>query len=119
MFARIEDRVVAELWNIAELPPLHESLLAKYVPVPDGVDVAEGYVYDGSSFAAPAPVIPTWHKILAERDRKLNDTDWMFLTDAPTRADVQAWQDYRQALRDIRQNFATPEEVIWPTKPGP
>ncbi|WP_367118350.1 phage tail assembly chaperone [uncultured Brevundimonas sp.] len=39
--------------------------------------------------------------------------------DAPLSPDVrQAWATYRQALRDITQTFATPDEVTWPQPPS-
>lgn len=29
----------------------------------------------------------------------------------------EAWLTYRQALRDLPQNFSAPEEVVWPEPP--
>lgn len=54
-----------------------------------------------------------------ERNRKLAETDWMVLPDAPIRqAEREAVLRYRQALRDIPQQEGFPEKVVWPEKPG-
>ena len=63
-----------------------------------------------------------------ERNRKLAETDWMSFSDSPTMTD--AWRTYRQALRDLPQNFSpiidiitedgypiVKEQTDWPTKP--
>ena len=57
-----------------------------------------------------------------ERNRRLQETDWMSFSDSPTMTD--AWRTYRQALRDL-PSTAEPQldeqgnltNVIWPTKP--
>jgi hypothetical protein len=52
------------------------------------------------------------------RDFLLCDTDWMFMVgDRPEPTNIQAWRDYRQALRDIPQQPGFPENIQWPTKP--
>ena len=58
MFARIEGGVVVELWDVAELPPLHPELAAKYIEIqPD--DAAVGDLYEDGIFTTPpAPVEP-------------------------------------------------------------
>lgn len=59
-----------------------------------------------------------WDAIRAERDRLLAACDWTQVADAPlTDADRQAWADYRQALRDIPQDYASADDVIWPEAP--
>lgn len=67
----------------------------------------------------PQPEIPpiTWEYIRAERDGLLFNSDWAVLPDADPKPSKQAWLDYRQALRDVPQNFPTPESVVWPQKP--
>jgi hypothetical protein len=50
-----------------------------------------------------------------ERDRKLVETDYWALSD--TTAMTQAQTDYRQALRDITDNYTSLSDVVWPTKP--
>jgi len=57
-----------------------------------------------------------------ERNRKLQETDWMSFSDSPTMTDD--WKTYRQALRDL-PSTASPKlddngqltNVTWPTKP--
>jgi predicted transposase YdaD len=54
-------------------------------------------------------------QVRAERNRKLAETDWMVLPDAPIRqAEREAVLQYRQALRDIPQQRGFPEVIIWP-----
>ena len=60
-----------------------------------------------------------------ERDRKLQETDWVTVKAFETKVEVSnVWQTYRQALRDLPSN-SSPEldengqlsNVTWPTKP--
>lgn len=53
--------------------------------------------------------------VRAERTKKLADTDWTQLTDAPVNS--AAWGTYRQALRDVTTQETFPWEVTWPTQP--
>lgn len=62
------------------------------------------------------PFAPTWNEIRSKRDDLLKESDWVGLRDV-TITNEQAWLDYRQALRDIPQNFIAPESIIWPIKP--
>lgn len=61
--------------------------------------------------------ISTWTTIRSQRDLLLDDSDWAVMPDATPKPSKDAWLTYRQALRDIPQNFQTPEEVVWPEKP--
>lgn len=58
----------------------------------------------------------TWEIIRSMRDGFLKSSDYTQLPDFPA-AKKTEWATYRQALRDIPQTYATPEEVIWPTEP--
>ena len=72
---------------------------------------------DGYPIAITPPIItPTWEQIKAQRDKLLQQCDWTVLPDSPV-SNQSVWLTYRQALRDIPQDFATPEEVVWPTTP--
>lgn len=52
------------------------------------------------------------------RDELLLSSDWTQLPDTIlNEAERTAWQDYRQALRDIPQDFINPDDVIFPTRP--
>ena len=49
-----------------------------------------------------------------KRDELIQNTDWWVLPDRPpTDAQIQ----YRQALRDITDNYSSLADVVWPTKP--
>ena len=55
--------------------------------------------------------------IRAERNRLLEETDWVVLEDSPVR-DKEPWKRYRQALRDLPQQKGFPFTITWPKKPG-
>jgi hypothetical protein len=61
------------------------------------------------------PPAPTWEQIRAKRDALLKDSDWAVAGDATPKPSKEAWLTYRQALRNIPQIYATPEEVVWPS----
>lgn len=52
-----------------------------------------------------------------ERDEGLRRTDWTQLADidSETRA---SWTTFRQALRDIPQNYPNGQNVVWPDPPS-
>ena len=50
------------------------------------------------------------------RNNLLKDSDWTDLPNSPVK-NKEAWLTYRQALRDLPQNFSEPSEVVWPIKP--
>ena len=56
-----------------------------------------------------------WAAVRVQRDRLLSESDWTQVADAPV--DRQAWASYRQTLRDIPQDFASPDDVVWPEVP--
>lgn len=65
----------------------------------------------------PADYVPpalTWADIRSERDSLLAATDWWAVSDRAMSADET---NYRQALRDVPQTFASPDDVVWPTQP--
>jgi len=54
-------------------------------------------------------------RVRADRDKRLADTDWTQVADAPV--DASAWATYRQSLRDVPSQNGFPHEVTWPEKP--
>jgi len=52
----------------------------------------------------------------AIRDRKLQETDWTQLSDAPS-GSAAKYNTYRQQLRDITTASGWPHTHTWPTKP--
>lgn len=57
------------------------------------------------------------HDVRAVRNARLAETDWIYLPDVTPRADIDAWEAYRQALRDVPQQEGFPGEVRWPEAP--
>lgn len=55
-----------------------------------------------------------WH-LRMERNYRLGLTDWMASGDREATSEERA---YRQALRDITDNYTSLEDVVWPTKPA-
>jgi hypothetical protein len=53
--------------------------------------------------------------VRADRGRRLAETDWTQLADAPV--DKAVWATYRQALRDVPTQAGFPWNVQWPTQP--
>jgi len=59
-----------------------------------------------------------WKIIRAERDKLLRESDYLILADAPVdETQKQEWTTYRQSLRDIPQDYDSPDEVVYPDKP--
>ena len=51
-----------------------------------------------------------------DRNKRLAETDWTQLTDAPV-VNNAVWGTYRQNLRNITEQSGFPWEVTWPVKP--
>jgi len=49
-----------------------------------------------------------------ERNKKIAETDWWASSDLTMTAEQTA---YRQALRDITEDYSSLDDVVWPTKP--
>ena len=49
-----------------------------------------------------------------ERNRRLAETDWWASSDLTMTAEQTA---YRQALRDITEDYSSLDDVVWPEKP--
>ncbi len=91
--------------------------------LPAGADGWHQVVWDdslpGLRVKTAAELGPTWEQLRAERTLRLRACDWTQLPDVPlTTEQRDAWQVYRQALRDIPETFATPVEVVWPVAPA-
>jgi hypothetical protein len=50
-----------------------------------------------------------------ERNRRLASTDWWASSDLTMTAEQIA---YRQALRDITENYTSLDDVVWPVEPS-
>lgn len=78
---------------------------------PSDADIASAY----NTLLSEFPM----HKLKAERNVKLAETDWMAVAD---RTQTNAEKTYRQALRDLPAN-QTPSDmqlsnITWPTEPS-
>ena len=58
-----------------------------------------------------------WKDVRSQRDRLLNETDWVVTKATETGETVtSAWKTYRQKLRDVPSQ-SDPDDITWPTKP--
>jgi len=58
-----------------------------------------------------------WHQIRSQRDELLKHSDLLVLIDKWESYSLERQEEiknYRQALRDLPQNFQNPFEVVWP-----
>ena len=57
-----------------------------------------------------------WHELRILRDEILDQSDWRAMKD---RTLSTAWKDYRQALRDLPQDFDSANDAVdnWPDPP--
>lgn len=53
--------------------------------------------------------------VRADRDKRLADSDWTQVADAPV--DQAAWATYRQSLRTLPEQAGFPWDVQWPAQP--
>ena len=113
--AKVQDGTVVEVLVLADGAKGDEALTAFGLVEQAGVRPGVGWSWDGEQFAPPPPPPLTWDDIRRERDGLLAACDWTQVADAPV--DAAAWATYRQALRDVPQDFASPDEVVWPTAP--
>ena len=53
-----------------------------------------------------------------KRDSLIRDTDWTQVLDSPlSESKKSEYAAYRQALRDIPQQYDSLDDVVWPVKP--
>jgi len=55
-----------------------------------------------------------WTAVRRDRDRRIAETDYLALSDSTLASDMKT---YRQALRDVPEDNADPDDINWPTKP--
>lgn len=82
------------------------------------------YNVDPNDTQIPADIIKAalideaWRLVRTKRDNLIAKTDYAIMPDYPLtdaqKADVTA---YRQSLRDIPENFTSPDAVEWPATP--
>lgn len=115
--AKVQGGTVVDVLVLADGAKGDEALTALSLVEQAEVYPGIGWSWDGEQFAPPI-VSLSWDDIRRQRSGLLAACDWTQITDTPlTDAQVDAWADYRQALRDIPQNFDTPDDVVWPVAP--
>lgn len=117
-------------FSVQSIPPGHAILAAQSIP-------SETYVENGQVFWIPAApnswsvydyVAKQWvpHTGIADtqarekRTKLLAESDWTDTASAPGRLGTElyeAWQTYRQALRDVPQQPGYPLTINWPSAP--
>lgn len=59
-----------------------------------------------------------WSRIRERRNLRLRQNDWTQIADSQLiEAKRAEWATYRQALRDIPQDFISVNDIIWPAEP--
>ena len=88
----------------------------------DGVEQVDGRwftkwsVADMDEDARAAKDAEQARSVRADRNKKLQETDWSQGKDIPDSIS-EPWAVYRQELRDLTKQPGFPWEVVWPTKP--
>lgn len=79
-----------------------------------------GIAFENGQFTAlpvqSPPLESYMDELRAERDRRLAESDWTQLPDAPV--DAELWRPYRQTLRDFPATVKDPTRPLWPVPPG-
>ena len=59
-----------------------------------------------------------WTCVRMYRNELLSRCDWTQIGDVPfTAEEKNTWTAYRQALRDLPQEFGSPDDVVFPEQP--
>lgn len=85
------------------------------VPIPP--KPSEFHVWDATQRQWTVDLAMAAEVQLRERNARLRACDWTQVVDIDT-ATQEAWQPYRQALRDITSQPGYPLTVDWPTPPA-
>ena len=79
--------------------------------------VVKGITKDDDALAT-YQLAEKWKRVRQDRDRLLNETDWIVTKAKETSTNIPAaWKTYRQALRDVPSQ-SDPDNITWPTKPS-
>ena len=73
-------------------------------------------IYAGDVVIEEKMIDYDWDQVRRLRSRALDETDWRAVKD---RTMSQAWKDYRQALRDLPQDYEEANDAVanWPEAP--
>jgi hypothetical protein len=87
----------------------------------DGVWTQNYIVSELDPEAAAAKAEAQWASVRADRNARLSASDWTEGLTAPDRLGqevYEAWQVYRQELRDLPANTTDPFNPVWPEMPA-
>lgn len=96
-------------------PTRYQTAFADGVQQIDGKWYTKYSVADMDAEAIAATDAKQAEAIRNDRNKKLADSDWTQLSDAPVTG--TAWATYRQALRDVTTQSGFPWEITWPDAP--
>ena len=73
-------------------------------------------IYNGEDIVEEGKYDVAWQEVRNRRNELLKATDWRAVKD---RTMPQAWKDYRQALRDLPQEYEDANDAAdnWPVMP--
>lgn len=126
----IRELIPNEGWRMANPVPENETQFNERFEIQTGFDSNNDATYSND----PSDFGITWSQVQAKvteltnnepiellrlvRNSKLKETDWTQLADIPD-ATKNAWQTYRQSLRDITDTYSSLEDdgFTWPTEP--
>lgn len=117
-YAYIEDGVVTNILNAEPGGQIDKD--TKYVLIENvkGEPKIGSLYVDGEFKDPPKDQDIAWIKVREERDKLLSECDWVVVKAKETGANIPtAWKNYRQALRDITDNFDSALDVVFPEKP--
>ena len=64
------------------------------------------------------PVAEKWRRIRERRERLWPFVDWVRTSPSPSARCKAAVAAYAQSLADITEDFANPDDVVWPRQPA-
>jgi hypothetical protein len=95
-----------------------------WLPVPAGANIAmDTHRVVAGEFVYQEPVpnkgnTEAWTTFRNLRNALLNQCDWTQMADVSLSEDLKiAWQNYRQALRDLPGKTSDPRQPQWPASP--
>lgn len=89
-----------------------DNLVVDIPPKPNEYCVFD---YTTKQWVDPRTPETQWPIVRAERNQRLQATDWTQLADIPQETKA-LWEPYRQALRDVTSQ-PDPFNIVWPTPP--
>jgi hypothetical protein len=106
------------------MPNLPEDAIAvtdeQWLAFMEGIAEGQTMTIKNGKPALVARVIKAdWASVRRKRTALLTACDWTQLADCQlSDQEKTAWTAYRQALRDIPEDFGDPNNVSWPAKPA-